>query len=67
MHVMLTKQMHDNQQRWQSWQAKQIECFQSAALEAGEDSTSKKGFTAKRPHVHSGLDKLGRGLRKLRG
>jgi hypothetical protein len=67
MHIKLTKQMHDNQQRWQSWQAKQLEHFQSAAVEAGHDSKSKKGFTAKRPHIHTGIEKIGSGLRRLRG
>jgi hypothetical protein len=67
MHSKLTKQMQNNQQRWQCWQSKQLETFQSAAAEAEQHSTSKKGFTAKRPHVHGGLEKIGRGLRKLRG
>jgi len=65
MHSKITKQMHDNQQRWQSWQAKQLENYKSAAMEAEQDSTSKKGITAKRHHVH--LEKISRGLRKLRG
>jgi len=65
MFTKLTKQMHDNQQRWQSWQARQLESYQSAATEAEQNSTSKKGFTAKRHHAH--LEKISRGLRKLRG
>ncbi|OQV07061.1 hypothetical protein CLAIMM_11548 isoform 3, partial [Cladophialophora immunda] len=63
MHSKLTKQMQarsHNQQRWQSWQAKQIECFQGAAMEAGKDTKSNKGFTSKRPHIH--LDSISRGL-----
>ena len=64
MHTKLSKQMHDNQQRWHSWQAKQLETFHRA-VEA--EQHSNKGFTAKRPHLHGGLEKLGRGLRKLRG
>ncbi|KIW80946.1 hypothetical protein Z517_03969 [Fonsecaea pedrosoi CBS 271.37] len=68
MHSKLTKQMQarsNNQQRWQSWQAKQIECFQGAAMEAGKDAKSSKGFTSKRPHIH--LDGISRSLRRLRG
>jgi len=67
MHSKLTKQMQDNQKRWQCWQSKQLDNFQSVAMEAEQNSTSKKGFTAKRPHVHVGLEKIGRNLRKLRG
>jgi len=67
MHSTLTKQMQDNQLRWQTWQAKQLDVFNNAAQAAEHDSSSKKGFTAKRTHVHNGFEKLGRSMRKLRG
>jgi hypothetical protein len=56
---------NENQQRWQSWQAQQLETFNGAASRAEHDPKAAEAYTAKRQHVH--LDKISRTLRKLRG
>lgn len=65
MHDKITKQMRIQQDRWSTWQAKQIVLFQEAASAPESEGSFRKRITAKRPHLH--LDKVSSTLRKLRG
>jgi hypothetical protein len=69
MHQKLTgqmcQQMRTQQERWAAWQARQVQCFQTASTRSKQDPTAEDAYTVKRQHPH--LNRIGAWARRVRG